>query len=507
MKKNLMFVSAMAAALLLGACSGSNDSGTSDTSASESGTSQSGSTSESGSGTSSESGSDTSSESASESSSEASSSSTHESYVPENPDSAITIRVSAGETAASQAYLSVVGNEFSYYWHEKFPTAPEVLVEPVAISESSVKDEWLKDLTAAPDFSIAADDQIADLITAGGLEPLTTNIPQLDVDDIKTRNSASSVELCTYNDTLYAYPISASNGYFLYYDARKLTLDDVSTFDSLLAAIDRESNEAGVNYTFGFPTGSGWYLDGWWRAAGYDLARKTNGTDTECDWNSTTKTPTGVEVAGAMLKLSNGEHNGHWLGRGDTTLMTMVSDGTTDQVIATINGTWSADAIKEAWGEDGAAATILPKYTIDGVQYQMESVAGCKVGIVNAMTGKAAYAAHFGDFLTSTANQVYRYNALAEAPTNIEASAAVDLTANYAVGALAQQLAVGGFVQQVGTGFWSASESLSNFLTTGMNGETALVTDAGTANVAINETALQSLLNDTVAGITGELQS
>ena len=43
------------------------------------------------------------------------------------------------------------------------------------------------------------------------------------VADIESANSADSVEAATFNDTLYAFPMTADNGYFLYYDSTVLS--------------------------------------------------------------------------------------------------------------------------------------------------------------------------------------------------------------------------------------------------------------------------------------------
>ena len=98
-------------------------------------------------------------------------------------------------------------------------------------SEAQAKDTVLADPEAAADVFAFADDQLNELVNAGALQEVLLN-----PDDIKSRNLAGSVEAATLNDKLYAYPMTADNGYFLYYDSTVLSADDVQSMDTMLAA-------------------------------------------------------------------------------------------------------------------------------------------------------------------------------------------------------------------------------------------------------------------------------
>ena len=76
-------------------------------------------------------------------------------------------------------------------------------------SESNCKDALLADLEAGADVFAFADDQVAALAAAGGLDPLP--------EETSVRNDAlpAAVEAASVGDTLYAYPLTADNGYFL----------------------------------------------------------------------------------------------------------------------------------------------------------------------------------------------------------------------------------------------------------------------------------------------------
>ena len=93
-------------------------------------------------------------------------------------------------------------------------------------SEANAKDDILVDPTAAADVFAFASDQLIDLVDAGVLQAVQ------DVDTVSSQNVAGAVEAATVDGTLYAYPMSADNGYFLYYDSNVVT--DPTNWDAIL---------------------------------------------------------------------------------------------------------------------------------------------------------------------------------------------------------------------------------------------------------------------------------
>lgn len=104
-----------------------------------------------------------------------------------------------------------------------------VTIEIGVQSESSAKDTVLADPESAADVFAFADDQLNELVNAGALQEVLLN-----PDDVKSRNLPGSVGAATMNDKLYAYPMTADNGYFLYYDASVLSAEDVQSMDTML---------------------------------------------------------------------------------------------------------------------------------------------------------------------------------------------------------------------------------------------------------------------------------
>lgn len=83
-----------------------------------------------------------------------------------------------------------------------------------AQSESNCKDILLGDLEGGADVFAFADDQVAALAAAGALDPIENEA------EVRAANLPASVEAASVGDTLYAYPLTADNGYFLYYNLK-----------------------------------------------------------------------------------------------------------------------------------------------------------------------------------------------------------------------------------------------------------------------------------------------
>lgn len=97
-------------------------------------------------------------------------------------------------------------------------------------SESSCKDALLADLEGGPDVFTFADDQVAALAAAGGLDPIEN------AEEIRSVSLSAAVDAASVSGELYAYPLTADNGYFLYYNKAYFSPEDVESMDRLLAA-------------------------------------------------------------------------------------------------------------------------------------------------------------------------------------------------------------------------------------------------------------------------------
>ena len=332
-------------------------------------------------------------------------------------------------------------------------------------SESTCKDTVLVDPEAAADVFTFADDQIIALVDAGALQPVTS----IEY-DVAAANSAGAVDAATVNGQLYAYPMSASNGYFMYYDSTFFTADDVKS----LNAMCEKAAAAGKYVGMQAATDSGWYIYSFFAGAGLNMKINDDQQTNSCDWNS----ETGAAVAQGIIDL---QATGGFLADTTANLASAAADGS---VVAFVDGTWDSVAIQEAYG-DGYAACKLPTFTAGGTEYQMSSFSGYKLIGVNPHSKNVGYAMLLAEWLTNEQNQVLRFEDQGDGPANLVAAQNEGVQANVALAALAAQSAYA-TAQRVGGNYWSPAATLGTILTSGNP----------------DGTDLMELLDTAVAGIT-----
>lgn len=95
-------------------------------------------------------------------------------------------------------------------------------------SESTCTNALMEDLENGADVFAFADDQLNTLVAAGALEPVANP------EKVREANLAEAVLAASVNDTLYALPLTADNGYFLYYNKEFFGNEDIKSFDRML---------------------------------------------------------------------------------------------------------------------------------------------------------------------------------------------------------------------------------------------------------------------------------
>lgn len=373
----------------------------------------------------------------------------------------VTLTVWGGEE--DQTMLRSMIDEFIEANKDKVNLTVNLGVE----SESTAKDTVLKDIEAAADVFAFANDQIADLYQAGALQEIVLN-----TDAVIAANNASAVAAATVDGKLYAYPMTADNGYFMFYDASCFSPEDVQSLDKMMEV----AAAAGKKITMQFD--SGWYSYSFFKGAGFDVGLNDDGVTNHCNWNA----EGGTKVAQAMLDIAN---NPGFVSLGDAEFVTGIKDGS---IVAGVNGTWNAGAAKEAWGENYAACK-LPTYTLDGQQVQMSSFSGYKLIGINAFSKDVGWAMLLGEWLTNYENQVRRFNERQQGPSNIQAAASDAVKADPAQAAFAAQLEFAG-LQIIGGKYWGPTEAFGAIIKQGNP----------------DGTDLQTLLDNMVAGITAPVE-
>lgn len=336
-------------------------------------------------------------------------------------------------------------------------------------SEQSVKDTILGDVEGATDIYSFANDQVNELVGAGALMAIPE---EMNLKDVKERNVKGSIDAATVDGKLYAFPRTADNGYFLFYNKEYLSEEDVASWETMLEKAATADKKVTMEMN------SGWYTYGFYEAVGLTCGLGENGKDTVMNWNKEANGVTGLQVTEKILEIC--KHKG-FVATEDAEFVTGIKDGS---IIAGINGTWNAEAAAEAWG-DNYAATKLPTFNIDGTDHQMYSVAGYKMIGVNPHCEDAGWAMKLADYITNEENQTKSFELRQTGPSNIAAAQSDAVQANVAIAAFAKQQQWAS-VQMVGSYFWTATESFGQTLQDGNP----------------NGTDLQQLLDDMVAAAT-----
>ena len=303
------------------------------------------------------------------------------------------------------------------------------------VSEADAKTKYLEDPAAAADVFAFANDQIIDLVNAGALYKVTRN-----ADDIKARNSEGSIEGSSVDGQLYGYPLTADNGYFLYYDSSVFTKEDVDSLDTMLA----KANEAGKKVFM--DVSNGWYIASFFLGNGGTFAIDADGNQV-VDFNN----ENGLAAAEAIKAFTA---DPAFLTGDDSILVA----GMGDTIAAGVSGTWNATAMEEALGENYAAAK-LPKYTTAAGEVQMGSFVGYKVLGVNSQTKFPEQAMDLADFLSNEENQKLRFETRQLLPSNTVAAAEPAVAENIAIAALQEQNPYGTSQKEVLGTYWAPAEA------------------------------------------------
>ena len=296
----------------------------------------------------------------------------------------------------------------------------EAEVNPV--SEATSADQMMVDINAGADLYCFAQDQFARLVQAGALNALG----QQAAETVTSANDPGVVAAAKSGDTLYAYPMTSDNGYFMYYDKSVIPEADVDSLEKLIA--DCEA----ANKYFSFELGtSAWYIASFFFGTGC-VSEWTTGDDGEfISVNDTFDSEKGLIAVKGMKKLVDSPMH----------LSSSSADDFNNGSAIVVTGTWAFEAIKDILG-DNLGATDLPSFEVDGATYHLGSFNGCKLMGVKPQgedTKKQAALHRLAQYLTDEARQIERFEALSWGPSNTNAQKLDAVQNNPGLAALLKQ--------------------------------------------------------------------
>lgn len=319
-----------------------------------------------------------------------------------------------------------------------------------AMSEDNAATQMLTDVDAGADIFGFAQDQLARLVAAGALSPLGGDF----LEKVKSENVEGSVNAATLDNKTYAYPETADNGYFMYYD--KSVISDPSKLENIL----KDCNAA--NKKFYMNMQSGWYNITFFFGAGAEISYDVdkNGNITGC--NSTLATGKGVTALKGMIALTSDPA----YVQSENAASKFNSQGGDAAVL--ISGVWDSATVSGHLGENFAAAK-LPTYTVDGKEYQMGSFGGYKlIGVKPQKDSERLVFCHaLASFLTGETMQAARFKEKGWGPSNINVRNTQSVKDDIALTALGEQLEFSVPQGQYPNEFWNITEAFGTDLNSG----------------------------------------
>ena len=292
-------------------------------------------------------------------------------------------------------------------------------VEPV--SEADAATQMITDVEAGGDIFCFAQDQFARLVQAGALAPLGEGAAAF----VRESNDAGTVAAATSGDTVYAYPLTADNGYFMYYDKSVIPEEDVDSLEKLIA----DCEAAQKYFAFEMQT-SAWYLASFFFATGCESTWTTDDEGTFISVRDTFNSPAGLIAVKGMKKLVDSDFH----------LSSSSGSEFSSNAAIVVTGTWDYETVKGILGDNMGVAD-LPSFEVDGTEYHLGSFNGCKLlGVKPQVDAYKLAALHqLARYLTGEQGQMERFEALSWGPSNLVAQSSDAVQANPALAALIAQ--------------------------------------------------------------------
>ena len=312
----------------------------------------------------------------------------------------------------------------------------KIEAEVSGVTEADAGSLVVADVATAPDIYCFAQDQLARLVQAAALAKPGTKATEA----IKANNDAGSVAAASVAGTVYAYPMTSDNGYYMYYN--KSIITDPENLEKIIE--DCEKNNVKIRYALE----NAWYTASFFFATGCTSNWKMNDAGEFVGVDDTFNSKEGIAAMKGMKKLAQSK------------AYDSNADIFTDAGVV-ITGIWNAQAAADHFGKD-LAATDLPSFTVDGKTYHLGSYSGNKLMGVKPQTDakRGAVLSLLAQYLTGEKCQNERFESFEWGPSNKNAQASKKVQANISLAALAKQNAYATPQGQIGGAWWDIAKVL-----------------------------------------------
>ena len=306
------------------------------------------------------------------------------------------------------------------------------------VTEADAGSKVIADVASAPDIFCFAQDQLARLVQASALAAPGKGA----VETIKTNNDAGSVAAASVAGTVYAYPMTSDNGYYMYYNTSLISEEDAESLEKLIAICEQN------NLKFHFGLENAWYTASFFFATGCHSTWTMNEAGEYVALDDDFNSANGLIAMKGMQKLTQ------------SPCYDSDENSFADAAVI-VTGIWAANDAAAHFGEN-LGATDLPSFEIDGTSYHLGSYTGNKLMGVKPQTDskKAAVLSQLAQYLTNEQCQTERYNQFQWGPSNKAAQASDAVQANISLAALAKQGEYGQPQGQIHGSWWDTAKLL-----------------------------------------------
>lgn len=315
----------------------------------------------------------------------------------------------------------------------------------VAEGEGEAATDMVSDVETGADIYCFAQDQFARLKQAEALSKLGDGAAKT----VRETNDQYAVAAASIGNDVYAYPLTADNGYFMYYDKSVIQESSVSSLEAIIA----DCEAANRQFSF-YLEGSAWYAASFFFATGCKSDWTVNDEGKFVSVADTFNSAEGLIAVKGMYKLLNSScyNNSEKAASFDAAIKSAV----------VVSGAWDYTTAYGILGENLGVAE-LPSFTVDGKSYHLGSYSGYKLlGVKPQTDAKRASVMHkLAQYLTSEAAQTERFETLAWGPANTNAQNSDSVKANPGLAALHAQAPYSKLQGQIHGSWWDIGKAIA----------------------------------------------
>ena len=317
----------------------------------------------------------------------------------------------------------------------------------VAQGESDAATQMLNDASAAADVFSFPSDQLNKLVDAGVIAPVAKGF----TDYVTSENSEDTVKAGTSKDTLYAYPETNDNGYYMVYDNTVVTEEDAKTLEGTLAACQKAGKK------FIFDAGDGFYACTFAFTGGakIDGLEEDGITQKFVDYDE----DEAVKTLQAFAKLIK-KYKGTFTSLNVKNVASGFKNGTCG---AGVDGSWDTKVNQDSLGDKFGAAK-LPTINVDGEDKQLVSMFGYKYIGVNGSSKFPNSAQILALYLSGEECQKQRTEELGWGPSNKNVQQDKLVTESPVLNAIKDQSQNSCTQVNIASTFWTPMGNLGNKL-------------------------------------------